>query len=84
MPLYDLFDCRVNKYTGLFITTIADTVRSKYNFNHKRSDARLARETLQLPPRFPDSQIGITWSKYAKAIMRCQIMSYLEYLKRRN
>ncbi len=39
----------LNKYIGLFITTIADQVRGKYNFNYKRSDTRLAKETLQLP-----------------------------------
>lgn len=40
---------RLNRQIGIFVTTIADTVRGKYSFNYKRSDARLAKEMLQLP-----------------------------------
>lgn len=39
----------LNQYTGFFITTVADKVRGKYNFNYKRSDTRLKKEFLQLP-----------------------------------
>ena len=39
----------LNKYIGIFISTVADTVRGKYSFNYKRSSTRLARETLHLP-----------------------------------
>lgn len=39
----------LNPYTGFFITTVADKVRGKYNFNYKRSDTRLKKELLQLP-----------------------------------
>ncbi len=39
----------LNEFVGLFITTIADKVRGKYNFNYKRSDSRLKREKIQLP-----------------------------------
>jgi hypothetical protein len=39
----------LNRYTGTFITTIADKVRGKYNFGYKRSAARLKSEILQLP-----------------------------------
>lgn len=39
----------LNEYIGLFITTVADKVRGKYNFNYKRSDTRLRREKLMLP-----------------------------------
>lgn len=39
----------LNKYTGMFITTIADKVRGKYSFNYKRSDTRLKNEMIQLP-----------------------------------
>ena len=43
------YNDKLNRHIGMFITTIADTVRGKYNFNYKRSDARLAKEMLQLP-----------------------------------
>ena len=39
----------LNRYTGTFITTIADRIRGKYNFGYKRSAARLAKEVLTLP-----------------------------------
>ncbi len=39
----------LNRFNGLFISTIADQVRGKYNFNYKRSDTRLSKELLQLP-----------------------------------
>lgn len=39
----------LNREIGLFITTIADRIRGKYNFGYKRSDTRLKKEKLQLP-----------------------------------
>jgi hypothetical protein len=39
----------LNREIGLFITTIADNIRGKYNFGYKRSDTRLKKEKLQLP-----------------------------------
>lgn len=39
----------INFYTGTFITTIADKVRSKYNFGYKRNTENLKREKLLLP-----------------------------------
>ncbi len=39
----------LNKYIGTFITTIADTVRSKYNFGFKRNEKHLKNEILMLP-----------------------------------
>lgn len=39
----------LNREIGLFITTIADKVRGKYNFGYKRSDTRLKKEKIQLP-----------------------------------
>ena len=39
----------LTEYSGLFITTIADMVRGKYNFGYKRNQSRLNNETLRLP-----------------------------------
>ncbi len=39
----------LNRYTGTFITTCADKVRGKYNFNYARTLERLKREMIQLP-----------------------------------
>jgi len=39
----------LNREVGLFITTIADKVRGKYNFGYKRSATRLKKEKILLP-----------------------------------
>ncbi len=39
----------LNRYNGMFITTAADKVRGRYNFNYKRSETRLKKEMIQLP-----------------------------------
>lgn len=39
----------LNKYNSMFITTISDRVRSKYNFGFKRNEKHLKKEILQLP-----------------------------------
>lgn len=41
----------LNKYIGMFLTSVADKVRSKYNFGYKRNTEHLAAEILQLPIR---------------------------------
>ena len=43
------YNKRLNRYTGTFITTIADRVRGKYNFGYKRSATRLSKEIITLP-----------------------------------
>jgi hypothetical protein len=40
---------KLNREIGLFITTVADQIRGKYNFGYKRSDTRLKKEKLKLP-----------------------------------
>jgi hypothetical protein len=42
-------NAKLNKYNATFITTIADTVRSKYNFGFKRNETHLKNEILILP-----------------------------------
>lgn len=43
------YNKNLNKYTGTFITTIADRAREKYSHGYKRSPARLKKEILLLP-----------------------------------
>ncbi len=70
----------LNKYTGTYITTIADRIRGKYNFGYKRNAQRLAKEIITLPAT-PDGQPD--W-EYMDAYMRHlesqQILSYLQFL----
>ena len=71
----------INKYTGMFITTIADRVRGKYNFGYKRSATRLAKEVLSLPVTDsgePDWQL---MENYMRNMERKMVMRYLDRKK---
>lgn len=43
------YNQHLNKYNGIFISTVADSARGKYNFGYKRSGKRLANEKILLP-----------------------------------
>ena len=72
---------KLNKFNGMFITTVADTVRGKYNFGYKRNELRLKNETLSLPI---DSNGNPNWQfmeDYIKQEMKVQsgkVASYYE------
>ncbi len=55
------YNNHLNKYTGTYITTVADRIRGKYNFGYKRNAPRLAKEiiTLPAPPMVPPT--GTIW-----------------------
>jgi hypothetical protein len=67
----------LNRYTGIFITTVADKVRGKYNFNYKRSDTRLKKELLQLPV---DETGEPDWKYMEQYIREMSIELKLKYL----
>ncbi|OHD10713.1 MAG: hypothetical protein A2Y41_07765 [Spirochaetes bacterium GWB1_36_13] len=74
----------INRYSGMFITTIADKVRGKYNFGYKRSSTRLEKESILLPidgKGNPDYQY---MEKYMKQIEYKKILKYLEFLEDQN
>jgi len=70
---------KLNRYTGLFITTVADTVRGKYNFNYKRSEKRLSKEFLNLPINETGEPDWEYMEQYTKMTFRQKLMKYLEY-----
>jgi len=70
---------KLNRYTGLFITTIADTVRGKYSFNYKRSEKRLSKEFLQLPTDNDGEPDWEYMENYAKSIVKQQLEAYLSF-----
>ena len=70
---------KLNRYTGLFITTIADTVRKKYNFNYKRSEKRLSKEYLNLPINDLKEPDWEYMEQYVKQITMKKIKAYLTY-----
>lgn len=70
---------RLNKYTGTFITTVADRIRGKYNFGYKRSPARLSKEILTLPITDlgePDWDFMENYMRYKESKV---IIEYLRY-----
>lgn len=74
---------KLNKYNGLFITTVADAVRGKYNFGYKRNEAHLKAETLQLPI---DSTGNPHWQfmeDYIKQEQKLQTQKLIDYYEQR-
>jgi len=73
----------LNKYVGAFITTIADTVRSKYNFGFKRNEKHLKNEILMLPvteDNKPDYQF---MEAYMRDKEQRKIKAYINYISKR-
>ena len=68
----------LNRYTGTFITTVADMVRGKYNFNYKRSDTRLKREVIQLPVNDKGTPDYDFMEEYMRAIEQELLRAYCE------
>lgn len=70
----------LNEYVGAFITTVADKVRGKYNFNYKRSDTRLRNERLMLPVTESGAPDFEYMAAYMRGVTAEQYRRYLEYL----
>lgn len=71
----------LNEYNGLFITTVADTVRGKYNFGYKRNEQHLKAETLQLPIDMfgnPNWQFMNDYIMQEQKILAQKIIDYYE------
>ena len=65
---------KLNRYNAMFITTVADTVRGKYNFGYKRNEKNLKRETIMLPATAGNQP---DWD-FMEAFMRQQEQSILQ------
>ena len=72
----------INKYTGMFITTIADRIRGKYNFGYKRSATRLAKEVLSLPATPAGQPDWDFMEQYMRNIESQHILNYLQAKRR--
>ena len=70
----------LNEYVGMFITTVADKVRGKYNFNYKRSDTRLRQEKLMLPINEAGEPDFDYMAAFIKNLMAAQYRRYLNYI----
>lgn len=71
----------LNKYIGLFITTLSDKMRGKYSFGYKRSDSRLKKEKLLLPVNSNGEPDYEYMEQYMKNIIYIKINRYLNYLE---
>ena len=71
----------LNKFNGMFISTVADTVRGKYNFGYKRNELRLKNETLTLPINKegkPNWQFMEDYIKQEMKVQSRKVASYYE------
>ena len=71
----------LNKFNGMFISTVADTVRGKYNFGYKRNELRLKNETLTLPINKegkPNWQFMEDYIKQEMKVQSGKVASYYE------
>ena len=56
----------LDRYTGMFITTVSDKVRGKYSYNYKRNEERLKNEMIQ----FPVDETGSPDWEFMRGFMR--------------
>jgi hypothetical protein len=73
----------LNRYTGTFITTIADQIRGKYNFGYKRSDTRLSKEKIMLPVNAQNEPDYEYMEQFMRKKEQEKLMQYLEYIDKR-
>lgn len=73
----------LNKYTGTFITTIADRIRGKYNFGYKRSAQRLSKEILTLPSLEDGTIDWVFMENYMRQLENKDILQYLNSVTNR-
>lgn len=75
------YNDKLNKYTGMFIATVADRIRGKYSFNYKRSDTRLKKEILSLPINANGEPDYDYMENYMKYLEQKTLLNYLGYIK---
>lgn len=75
------YNPNLNREIGLFITTIADKVRGKYNFGYKRSGNRLKKERILLPVNDQNEPDYEYMENYIKQMEYKKLKEYLEYKK---
>lgn len=73
------YNLKLNRFNGVFITTVADKVRGKYNFGYKRSSQRLSKENLLLPQTKDLEPDYIYMENYMKKLEYEKLRQYLNY-----
>tara|TARA_R110000751_G_scaffold139413_4_gene243123 strand:+ start:20930 stop:22018 length:1089 start_codon:yes stop_codon:yes gene_type:complete len=72
------YNQNLNRHTGLFITTVADKVRGKYNFGYKRSGNRLKKEKILLPINEHNAPDFSFMENYMKQLEYKKLSDYLK------
>lgn len=73
----------LNKYNATFITTIADTVRSKYNFGFKRNETHLKKEKILLPTTPKGEPDYAFMEAFMKKKEQEKLEQYKNYIRKR-
>ena len=73
----------LNKYIASFIITIADTVRSKYNFGFKRNETHLKKEKILLPTTSKGEPDYAFMEQYIKQKEQEKIDKFYTYISKR-
>ena len=73
----------LNKYNTTFITTIADTVRSKYNFGFKRNETHLKNEILMLPSNEKGEPDFVFMENYMKQKEEEKKLTFFSFIDRK-
>lgn len=74
------YNVNLDQYNGMFITTIADRVRGKYNFGYKRNQNRLENEILTLPIDENGNPHWEYMSKFMQKLEAEKLEKVLEYI----
>lgn len=71
---------KLNKYNGLFFTTLLDMNKSIYDYGYKRNDSRLKKETIIIPSNNekPDYEY---MENYTKSIIDKKLEDYKKYAR---
>lgn len=72
---------KLNKYNGLFFTTLLDMNKSIYDYGYKRNDSRLKKETIIIPSinEKPDYKY---MEEYTKSLINKKLEDYKKYAKK--
>ena len=71
----------LNCFTGNFIVTSSDMIRSKYSFGYKRNNERLIKDKIMLPTTPAGEPDYLYMESYIKEIMLRKYNEYLNYKK---
>lgn len=74
----------VNRYTGIFVSTASNMIRSKYSFGYKRKDERLRRDFVMLPVNEDEEPDYVFMEQYIKEMMLKKYFQYEDFQKVRN